>query len=318
MPMTGAWNIAHRGGAGLRPENTLTAFADAIARGCDGAELDVQLSKDGQLVIFHDFRLNSKICRGPDGKFLTKPTPLIVDLTLAELETYDVSHADPASDYPASHPDLLASEAERIPLLAEVIELAKLSLKPFHLFVEIKTSFADRTMSASPEAVCEAAIGILRQADYLDRAILVGFDWPALLHARKIEPTVQCWFTTMAASWFRDGQPPPQDDPPAEAALQVLRHWARTGTSPWAGGYDAVKYDGSILKAIHAAGGDGWFPSYTDATPENIALARSLGLKIGAWTVDDPAIMRTLASERIDAILTDRPDWLAKALATVA
>src|ERR1700679_3706106 len=178
--MSVPWNIAHRGGAGLRPENTLTAFADAIARGCDGAELDVQLSKDNQLVIFHDFRLNPKICRGPDGKFLTKPTPKIMDLTLAELETYDVSHADPASDYPAAHPDLLASEVEHIPLLAEVIELAKLSIKPFHLFVEIKTSFADRTMSASPQAVCEAAIKVLRDGNYLDRAILVGFDWLAL------------------------------------------------------------------------------------------------------------------------------------------
>jgi glycerophosphoryl diester phosphodiesterase len=312
------WNIAHRGGAGLRPENTLTAFADAIARGCDGAELDVQLSKDNQLVIFHDFRLNPKICRGPDGKFLTKPTLKIMDLTLAELETYDVSHADPASDYPAAHPDLVASEVEHIPLLAEVIELAKLSIKPFQLFVEIKTSFPDRAMSASPEAVCEAALKVLKDGDYLDRAILVGFDWPALLHAKKIAPQVECWFTTLPSSWFADGTPPPEDDPPAEPALQMVRYWAKTGTSPWAGGYDAIKYDGSILKAIKAAGGDGWFPSYTDATPENLAQARALGLKVGAWTVDDPAIMRPLIGEGIDAILTDRPDWLAEALAEKA
>ena len=38
------WNIAHRGGAQLMPENTLAAFADALARGCDGVELDVQLT----------------------------------------------------------------------------------------------------------------------------------------------------------------------------------------------------------------------------------------------------------------------------------
>ena len=42
------WNIAHRGGAGLRPENTLAAFAHAIALGADGAELDVQLTRDGR------------------------------------------------------------------------------------------------------------------------------------------------------------------------------------------------------------------------------------------------------------------------------
>ena len=313
--MSRPWNIAHRGGAGLRPENTLTAFADAIARGCDGAELDVQLSKDNQLVVFHDFRLSPKFCRAPDGKFVSAPAPKIMDLTFAELEQYDLSKPNPQTDYGATHPDVIEPEGERIPLLADVVRLAKLSPKPFHLFVEIKTSFADRSMSASPEAVTDAALKVLDDAAYLDRCILVGFDWSALLHAKKLRPDVQCWFTTLAQSWFRDGTPPPEDDPPSEPALQMLRHWASTGTSPWAGGYDAINYDGSILKAIKAAGGDGWFPTYTDVTPENLAAARALGLKVGAWTVDDPSVMRRMIGQGIDAILTDRPDWLAAVLA---
>ena len=41
------------------PENTLAAFADALARGCDGAELDVQLTRDGVAVVHHDFRLKA-------------------------------------------------------------------------------------------------------------------------------------------------------------------------------------------------------------------------------------------------------------------
>lgn len=307
--MPDVWNIAHRGGAGLRPENTLAAFADAVARGADGAELDVQLTRDGHLVVFHDNRLKPEICRGPDGKYLVKPTPRIVELTLAELEAYTVGEPDPASDYARAHPGLVPAEAEHIPLLAEVIELAKLSPKPFHLMVELKTSFSDRSLSASPEAVAQAAIDVLKAADYLGRAVLVGFDWPGLLHAKKIAPDAQCWFTTLAQSWFRDGVTPPQDDPPSAPALQMLRHWAGTGTSPWAGGYDAVKYEGSILKAIKAAGGDGWFPMYRDATPDAVAQARALGLKVGAWTVDDPADMRALTG--LDAICTDRPDLMA-------
>ncbi|HEY1630898.1 MAG TPA: glycerophosphodiester phosphodiesterase family protein [Rhizomicrobium sp.] len=309
------WNIAHRGGAGLRPENTLAAFADAVARGCDGAELDVQLTSDSQLIVFHDNRLKPEICRGADGKYLTRPTPKIMDLALAQLETYEIGVPDPASDYARDHPDLVPSDAERIPLLAEVIELAKLSPKPFHLFVELKTSFADRTLSASPEAVAEAAIKVLKDADYLDRAILVGFDWPGLLHAKKIEPSVQCWFTTLAQSWFRDGPAPPEDDPPADAALMALRHWASTGTSPWAGGFDAVNYEGSILKAIKAAGGDGWFPMYRDATDTAVAEAHALGLKVGAWTTDEPGELQALIKAGIDAICTDRPDVLATVLA---
>jgi glycerophosphoryl diester phosphodiesterase len=304
------WNIAHRGGAARKPENTLAAFADAVARGADGAELDVQLTRDGEVVVFHDNRLKPDICRNGKGEWLMPPTPKIVDLTLAELRSYDVGRAKPGSKYAATHPDLRPVDGERIPLLSEVIDIAKRATKPFYLFVELKTSFADRTLSAPPATLAEATLGVLKAHDYLDRAIFVGFDWPGLLHAMKIEPRARCWFTTLAQSWFRDGPPPPEDDPPVQPALDMLRHLARTGQSPWAGGFDAVNYGGSILKAIKAAGGEGWFPYYPDATDKAVAEARALGLKVGAWTVDDPTDMRALIARGLDALCTDRPDIL--------
>ncbi|HEX2761654.1 MAG TPA: glycerophosphodiester phosphodiesterase family protein, partial [Rhizomicrobium sp.] len=87
-------NIAHRGGAALMPENTLAAFADAIARGCDGAELDVQLSRDGVVVVHHDFRLMADVAR-KDGAWLERPGPRIKDLTWAELQQFDVGSPRP-------------------------------------------------------------------------------------------------------------------------------------------------------------------------------------------------------------------------------
>jgi len=145
----------------------------------------------------------------------------------------------------------------------------------------------------------------------MDRAVLVGFDWPGLLHAKKIAPEIECWFTTLAQSWFADAPPPPEDDPPAQASLDALRYWAKNGISPWAGGFDAVNYGGSILKAIKAAGGDGWFPMYRDASAQSIAEAHAFGLKAGAWTVDGAKDMRALIAGGIDAICTDRPDILS-------
>jgi glycerophosphoryl diester phosphodiesterase len=96
--------------------------------------------------------------------------------------------------------------------------------------------------------------------------------------------------------------------------MRVLRHWAETGTSPWAAGFDAVNHGGSIPRAIKAAGGDGWFPNRVDATPERVAEAKALGLKVAAWTVDEPAEMKRLIGLGLDAICTDRPDLLATAL----
>jgi glycerophosphoryl diester phosphodiesterase len=304
-------NIAHRGGAGLRPENTLAAFRHAVELGCDGAELDVQLSKDGEVIVFHDYRLKPETCRGPDGKYLVKPTPRIKDLTLAELRAFDIGRDDTATVYGSRQPEMLPVDGERIPTLAEVIAIAKTAPAQFKLFVELKTSFADRQASADPVALADAVIAVLKAQDFLDRAIVVGFDWVGLVHAKTIEPRVETWFTTMALSWFREGVPPSEDDPPSPPALAMLRHWWNSGTSPWAAGFDAKKCGGSIQRAIKEAGGAGWFPPYTDITAESVAEARSRGLKLGAWTVDDPAKMRRLAALDLDAICTDRPDVLA-------
>jgi glycerophosphoryl diester phosphodiesterase len=304
-------NIAHKGGAGLRPENTLAAFANALEIGADGAELDAQLSRDGEVVVFHDFRLKPEICRGSDGRWIQKPTPRIKDLLLSELKRYDVGRLDPASAYASDFPAVEACDGERIPTLKEVVELARNRSRPFILQVELKSSFSDRELSADPVALADASVRVLLDLGYLDRTIFVGFDWPALLHVLSIAPGARCWFTTLSRSWFEEGAPPADDHPPAEPALQMLRYWANNGTSPWAGGYDAVRFGGSIARAIKAAGGEGWFPPYRDATPERVAEARSLGLKVGAWTANEPADLERLIALKLDAICTDRPDRLA-------
>src|SRR5580704_13388862 len=122
--MTLPWNIAHRGGAALRPENTLAAFSAAIARGCDGAELDVQLSADGVVVVHHDYRLNPALTRYAGG-WLTGQPPAIKDLSYAALQAYDIGRADPGSDYARVHPKLAAVEGERIPTLEAVVARAR-------------------------------------------------------------------------------------------------------------------------------------------------------------------------------------------------
>lgn len=305
-------NIAHRGGAGLRPENTLAAFRWAIQIGADGAELDVQLSRDGEVVVFHDFRLSPDICRVPGGSWLDPPTPRIKDLGLAELRSYEVGTARPGSRYASAHPHLITGAGERIPTLAEVLRLARESRRPFLLQIELKSCYYDREASADPLALAAATLDVVRSNDFLARTVFVGFDWPALLHIKAIESSAHCWFTTLPQSWFEEGPPPTEDGPPSPGALQILRHWASSGISPWAGGYDAVKFDGSILRAIKQAGGEGWFPPFRDITPARIEEARGLGLKIGAWTVNEPAEMRRMIAAGLDAVCTDRPDLLAE------
>jgi glycerophosphoryl diester phosphodiesterase len=254
-------NVAHRGGAALRPENTMAAFRHAVALGADGAELDVQLSADGVAVVHHEFRLNPGLTR-KDGAWLKGETPRIKDLSFAELQRFDLSRPDPTSDYARMHPLLAPEDGARIPSLKEVAALPD----SFLLLVELKSS--TDPASADPLALADAALAVMK--DQLSRTIFVGFDWRGLARIKAQAKEARCWFTT-----------------------------------------DELKGDVHIvLKFIKAAGGDGWFPRYQDVTPDLLADARAHGLRVGAWTVNEPDEMKRLIGLELDAICTDRPDLL--------
>lgn len=245
------FNIAHRGGAGLRPENTSAAFETAIARGYDGAELDVQLTADGVAVVHHDLCLNPALAR-KDGAWLAGEGPRIRDLSFAELENYDVGRPDPASDYARTGPAFQPEDGARVPRLADIVAMASAARRPFFLFVELKSALSGS--GAESAALADAALGIVADADFLDRAIFVGFDWRGLMRVKTQAPAARCWFST---------------DRMEGDLTPVLDH-------------------------IAAFRGDGWFSCHENATPENVAQARARGLKVGAWTVNTPADMRRL------------------------
>jgi glycerophosphoryl diester phosphodiesterase len=254
-------NIAHRGGAALKPENTLAAFHNAVRLGADGAELDVQLSADGVAVVHHDYRLNPGLTR-ENGAWLKGETPRIKDLSFAELQRFDLSHADPASDYAKGHPLLTPEDGAHIPSLAEVAALPQ----SFVLLVELKSSTDPE--SADPMALADAALAVMKEQ--LSRTIFVGFDWRGLARIKAKAKDARCWFST-----------------------------------------DKLQGDARVVPDIvKAAGGDGWFPCYQDATADMMALARARGLQVGAWTVNDPEEMKRLIGLQLDAICTDRPDLL--------
>src|SRR5262249_7608423 len=189
-------NIAHRGGARLWPENTLYAFAEAARAGFDGAELDVQLTRDGRLVVFHDFRLKPELCRSTDGRWLRGRQNFIRELTFDDLSTFDVGRIRPRSLYGRTHRVLHPRDGEHIPLLSDVIATVRTLRKNFRLFIEVKSSTKRANLSASPEELAEAVIAELGAKHFTDDAVLVGFDWRALIHAKKLAPKLACWFTT--------------------------------------------------------------------------------------------------------------------------
>ncbi len=313
MTLSNSLNIAHRGGAGLRPENTLAAFAHALDIGVDGFELDVHVAKDGTVVVFHDDALKPDIVRDADGRWLDVPPPLIKDLPYADLASYDIGRLKPGSKYGARHPDQMAVDGEKIPRLADVIWMLKRSGGNERLWVELKTNFLDRTRTVAPEVMAEAVIRVVKREKFLERTVLVGFDWPALIAAKKLAPKVECWFTTLPQSYFADTPVPAEHGPPPKPELDALRKMERDG-APWTGGFDRSKHGGSVIKAAKAAGADGWFPFFADINRATVSEARDLGLKVGAWTVNKPDDLSRLTDLGVDGLCTDYPDRLAALL----
>jgi glycerophosphoryl diester phosphodiesterase len=138
---------AHRGGALLWPENSLTAFRGALALGADLVELDVHLSRDGEVVVIHD----------PTLERTTTGRGAVRDLTWAELRGVT-----------------LRGTPEPIPRLRDVLELIAPSRAG--LLVEIKVG-PDR---APYPGIEQRVLALLSELGVLDRTTVMAFEWEIL------------------------------------------------------------------------------------------------------------------------------------------
>jgi glycerophosphoryl diester phosphodiesterase len=149
--------FAHRGASHRSPANTLAAFLLAAELGADGVELDVQLSKDGEVVVIHDFSLNST----------TNGQGFVKQRTLAELKELDAG-------------SWFGSEfaGQRIPTLQEVVD----AVGDRRLNIELKTT------SLRPYDLVEAVVRIVEDGDLVERVIVSSFNPLALLRVRRLMP----------------------------------------------------------------------------------------------------------------------------------
>lgn len=302
--------IAHRGGSGLRVENTLAAFAHAIDLGAEGAELDVHLSRDGQVVVHHDDCLNPAYCRHADGHWIEpQEAPALSTLTHAQMQRYDIGSSRPGTTWARDFDRIQSVPGQRIPLLREVIDLVQDRSARFTLVIEIKTPPLQAALQPWRQLV-DATLAVIDETDFAGRAIVCSFDWGALRYVRQRQPELVTWFTTSPASWFMDGTPPASDLPPSAAGLQALRAQHATGDAPWFAGFDPRRFGGNHARAIAAAGGHAWFPFHRDFTTAAAGELKQVGLDSAAWSVNmrDPTELARLAHAGLNHLATDYPD----------
>jgi len=285
----------HRGARGLAPENTLSAFARALAIGVTTLELDCAVTKDGVVVVSHDPAFNPDITRGPDGKWLEKTGPAIWSLAFNELQRYDVGRLNPANAYAKRWPEQRPADGTRIPRLADLFALVKKSGNETIRFnIETKISPFEPTQTTGPEDFARKLISAVRSAGMAERTAIQSFDWRTLRVVQKEAPEIPTVYLTVEKG-FMDSI---QADKPS---------------SPWTAGFHVSRYGGSIPRMVKAAGGAVWSPYYAETTRSQLKEAQALGLKVVVWTVNEPAEMRRMIEWGVDGIISDRPDLLRKA-----
>lgn len=294
---------AHRGGRDVRPENTLYSYAYAIELGATSIECDMQLTKDGQIVMSHNPILNSDITRDENGNYIENNKYDIRLMTVDELKKFDVGVMDPnCGEYYDLHGKTQFTYDAKIPTLEELMQLIQ-SYGDKNIVLNIETkSYPDPASAgyknnADPKKFVEVFNNIVKKYDMEDRVVLQSFDWQTLIEMKKLNPNI-----STSALW--------QEQPSWGHDSESLRRYEKK-KSPWLGGLDIKDYQGNPVKAAHAIGADIISPYYTEISKQDVDEAHSLGMKVVPWTVNNEKDMNMLLDMGVDGIISDKP-WLLK------
>ena len=209
--------IAHQGGDGVWPGNTMFAFERAVEVGADVLEMDAHLTKDGEIVLMHDETVDDT----------TDGTGLIEDLTLTQLKALDAAYEwsnDDGKTFPHRGQGMqvptLDEVFEKFPQMRYVIEI-KLTEKPIDkplcdLIRQFKmqdkvliASFHDEAMqnfrATCPEVVTSASRTEVRNFVLLGKVFLSGFILPRYQSIQPpYDPSESLGITIMTERFIRE------------------------------------------------------------------------------------------------------------------
>ncbi|NVO83614.1 glycerophosphodiester phosphodiesterase [Hymenobacter sp. P5252] len=261
----------HRGCRGLRPENTLPAFREALRLGVDAVELDVVISADRQVIVSHEPWMSAAICRLPSGQPIAPSEARqhnLYQLPYARIRQYDCGLT--------RHPSFPEQQSEPAfkPLLREVVaDLENLSRQlgrgPVKYSVEIKSEPAhDGLFQPPPAELLALVLAELQALQIMHRTTLLCFDKRILQLAHHAVPALPLCLLI-------------------EDALLLAEHLAVLGFTPTVVG-----------------------PDFRLLTPALAAELAGQCIHLVPWTVNEPADLRAVLALNPWGITTDYPDRL--------
>lgn len=261
---------AHRGGIGLMPENTIPAMINAVRLGVNTLEMDLQISKDGYVVVSHDNYMNPKFVTCPDGSSID-PAQMrsyaLYNMTYDSIARYDTG-LRPHPDFPGQK-----KLATHKPLLSELIDsvenfVAREGFSPVNYNIEIKSlPKYDNKYAPAYDRFTELAMSVLLSKNLGERLLIQCFDVRTLNYLHDHYPQVRL-------SYLVDAK-----QPDTEANI------ARLGFVP-----------------------EWYSPHYSLVNEQSVALWHGMGMKIVPWTPDSSDDIGRMVELGVDAIISNYPD----------
>jgi glycerophosphoryl diester phosphodiesterase len=263
----------HRGARGLRPENTIPAFLLGLDSGVTTVELDLAVTKDGQLVVSHEPWMSASICTDPSGKPTDENTERknsIYQMTYEQVKQWDCG-----SKGNVNFPQQVKMPVNK-PLLSDVIIAVENHIRSYTRYevdysIEIKSMpEGDDKYHPKPEVFSDMVFDLVDQYLPLDRVVIQSFDFRVLKYWHEKHPEVRL------------------------AALVENKE-----------SIDENLNNLGFIPAIYS-------PYFKLINREDVKNLHNKKVRVIPWTVNEPGDMLSLKGMDVDGFITDYPDRAAK------
>lgn len=265
---------AHRGGAGLHPENTIEAMKHALDMGVNTLELDLQLTGDGQVIVSHDSYFHHRYAIRPDGSPVLKDEPkeYLYTMPYDSILKYDVgSRQSEVWPQKACYPAVKPLAKDLIQFVEQYTK--EMGYSPVRYNIEVKSSAksGEGTNWANYDALADACCKLLISLNLGDRLVVQCFDHRALNHMHEKYP-------------------------------ELIYSYLISAKNP---GYDAYMAKLNFIPQ--------WLSPHHSITDEELVRrCHEDGMKIVPWTADEPEDIKRLIDLKVDAIITNYQDRLLR------
>lgn len=263
----------HRGCRGLLPENTIPAFLEALNFPVTTLELDLAVSKDGQLIISHEPWMSHHICSKPDGTPVEKSESMqikLMDLTYEEIKKYD-SGLRGNERFPQQKKMAVYKPSLKDMVLA-VQEHCKKENKELPDFnIEIKSMpEGDGIFHPKPMEFAALVLEEITALGIKEKSCIQSFDVRPLQNMHQIAP---------------------------EVTLALLVE----NEDPFQENLDRLGFKPSIYSCY-----------YKLLKRKHIKKLHKQGIRVIPWTVNSVKAMKKLRRKKVDGIITDYPNLIAE------